>query len=294
VAAWIDSLRAVAEADGPRVICYNFMPVLDWTRTDLRHPAEGGGTAMRFRPDGFRRVRSSPAERTARRRTIPRTCASMATSAAASAGRRTAEALAAQHHRRAARIDGKLDAGRCARLPRRLRGMGPETTCANLIAFLKEVVPVAEELGLRLCCHPDDPPFPLLGPAAGDVDAGRLRDRAGGRAEPRERRDLLHRVAGRAGGFRSGGLRPALGPRIHFAHLRNTTRDADGDGLRVSFEESAHLAGDTDMVATIGALLAEEAARRDAGRLDAEIPMRPDHGHDLLDDLKRRGSRATR
>jgi hypothetical protein len=206
--AWIDSLRAVVEAGGPRVICYNFMPVLDWTRTDLRHPVEGGGTAMRFDltdfaafdlhlllrdgaeadyPDDLRRRPG------ARRRTRHRHVRG--------AGR--------QHHRRAAGVDGKLDAGRCARLPRRLRGMGPDDLRRNLITSSRRSCPSPRSLGLRLCCHPDDPPFPLLGPAAGDVDAGRLRDRAGGRAEPRERRDLLHRVAGRAGGFRSGGLRPA-------------------------------------------------------------------------------------
>jgi mannonate dehydratase len=79
----------------------------------------------------------------------------------------------------------------------------------------------------------------------------------------------------------------ALGDRIHFVHLRNTARE--GAGLRVSFTESAHLDGDTDMVATIRALMAEEARRRDEGRADAVIPMRPDHGHDLLGDAERGG-----
>jgi mannonate dehydratase len=79
------------------------------------------------------------------------------------ARRRHVRGAGREHHRRAAGVDGKLDAGRCARLPRRLRGMGADDLRRNLIDFLKEVVPVAEELGLRLCCHPDDPPFPLLG-----------------------------------------------------------------------------------------------------------------------------------
>lgn len=80
----------------------------------------------------------------------------------------------------------------------------------------------------------------------------------------------------------------ALGPRIHFVHLRNTRRDPGAHGPLPSFAESAHLDGDTDMVATIRALLAEEARRRAEGRKDADIPFRPDHGHDLLTDLQTR------
>jgi mannonate dehydratase len=168
------------------------------------------------------------------------------------------------------------------------RGMGAEDLRASLIDFLREVVPVAEELGLRLCCHPDDPPFPLLG-------LPRVMSTLG------DYRAVLDAVPSDASGatFCTGSLGvrrdfdpvafvEALGPRIHFVHLRNTARDP-GEGLRVGFEESAHLSGDTDMVATIRALMAEEARRRAEGRADAEIPMRPDHGHDLLDDLKRRG-----
>ena len=155
----------------------------------------------------------------------------------------------------------------------------------NLIDFLSEVAPDAERLGLRLCCHPDDPPFPLLGlPRVVSTLA--------------DYRAFLDAVDLPANGvtFCTGslGARPdndlpamaaALGPRIHFVHLRNVRRDSDQ--IPCSFFEDEHLAGSTDMVAVVAALLAEEARRRREGRADAEMPMRPDHGQDILDDLKR-------
>ncbi|NBC95674.1 MAG: mannonate dehydratase, partial [Deinococcus-Thermus bacterium] len=156
---------------------------------------------------------------------------------------------------------------------------------ATLIDFLSEVVPEAERLGLRLCCHPDDPPWPLLGlPRVMSTEA--------------DYRAVLDAVDSPASGvtFCTGslGARPdndlpamaeRLGPRIHFVHLRNVTRE--GPAAPCSFFEDEHLEGDTDMVAVIRALLAEEARRRTEGRADAAIPMRPDHGQDILDDRSR-------
>ena len=288
VDAWIESLRAVAAAGGPRVICYNFMPVLDWTRTDLRHPVKGGGTAMRFDLTDFAVFDLFLLRREGAEADYPDTVREVAARRAGTMDDAEAEALAANI---TAGLPGSMESWTLEDVRARLadyRGMGAEDLRASLIDFLRDVVPVAEELGLRLCCHPDDPPFPLLGlPRVMST----LEDYLA----------VLDAVQSDASGatFCTGSLGvrrdfdpvafvEALGPRIHFAHLRNTTRDP-GEGLRVGFEESAHRAGDTDMVATIRALLAEEARRRAEGCADAEIPMRPDHGHDLLDDLKRRG-----
>ena len=146
-------------------------------------------------------------------------------------------------------------------------------------------MPTAERLGLRLCCHPDDPPFPLLGlPRIMSTEA--------------DYRHMLDAVDSPASGATicvgSLGARPdndlpgmiaRLGPRVHFVHLRNVKRE--NPGTPCSFYEDEHLAGDTDMVAVVAALVKEEARRRAEGRTDAEIPMRPDHGQDILDDLKR-------
>jgi mannonate dehydratase len=150
----------------------------------------------------------------------------------------------------------------------------------NLVAFLRHVVPVAQETGIRLAIHPDDPPWPLFGLprvvstaedvraifAACDTLANGLTfcvGSFGARAD----NDLL-------------AMAREFGARIHFAHLRQVTREPDG-----SFHEAEHLAGSSDMVGVIRAMMEEEAQRRRAGRPDHEIPMRPDHGHLLADDI---------
>ena len=162
----------------------------------------------------------------------------------------------------------------------------PERLRQHFVDFLTEVVPVAEELGLRLCCHPDDPPFALLGlPRIMSTEA--------------DYRAILEAVNSPANGMTlcsgSLGARPdndlpgimqRLGDRVHFLHLRNVKRDTDA--LVGSFFEAEHLDGDTDMVALIAAIVAEERRRKEAGRADHQIPMRPDHGQDILDDLNRR------
>ena len=164
-------------------------------------------------------------------------------------------------------------------------GLSAEMLRKHLIDFLSEVVPTAETLGVRLCCHPDDPPFPLLGlPRVMST----LLDYA----------HVVKAVPSPANGVTlcsgSLGARPdndlpammtALGPHEHILHLRNVTRQSHG--IRGSFYEAEHLAGDTDMVALVAAVLAEEARRRGQGRADHSIPFRPDHGQDIVDDLTR-------
>jgi mannonate dehydratase len=163
--------------------------------------------------------------------------------------------------------------------------ISPERLRQNFIDFLEAVVPTAEALGVRLCCHPDDPPFPLLG-------LPRVMSTAGDYAT------VLDAVDSPANGMTlcsgSLGARPdndlpammdRFGPKVHFLHLRNVTRDTDATAG--SFFEAEHLEGGTDMVALIAAVLREEARRADEGRSDNQIPMRPDHGQDILDDLGR-------
>jgi mannonate dehydratase len=151
---------------------------------------------------------------------------------------------------------------------------------ANLVAFLRDVHPVAEENGVRLAIHPDDPPWPLFGLprvvstaadvrgilAASDMQANGLTfcvGSFGARAD----NDLLAMVG-------------EFGEHIHFVHLRQVTRESDR-----SFHEAEHLDGSSDMVGVIKAVMKEEARRRSCGRPDLEIPMRPDHGHLLADDI---------
>src|SRR5690606_26899971 len=153
----------------------------------------------------------------------------------------------------------------------------------NFIDFLEEVVPVAEAVGVRLCCHPDDPPFPLLG-------LPRIMSTADDYAA------ILDAVDSPANGMTlcsgSLGARPdndlpaimrRFGPKVHFLHLRNVRRD-DSSRIAGSFFEAEHLGGDTDMVALIAAILDEERRRKAEGRGAHQTPMRPDPGQDYIDD----------
>jgi len=265
------------------------MPVLDWTRTALRHPVKGGGTAMRFDLIDFAAFDLHLLHRDGAEADYPDDILAEAGMRAATFSAAQARALSANI---TAGLPGSTESWTLEDVRDRLAdydGITADDLRANLVDFLKAVVPVAEELGLRLCCHPDDPPFPLLGlPRVMSTlqDYRRVLDAV---PSPANGATLCTGSLGVRQDFDPVAFIQALGDRIHFVHLRNTARDPGETGLRVSFEESAHLAGDTDMVATIRALMAEEARRRQAGRTDAEIPMRPDHGHDLLDDLTRLG-----
>lgn len=278
VAAFAATMERLAAA-GLEVVCYNFMPVVDWTRTSLRHPMPSGGLALRFDMVDFVAYDALILERPGAERDYP---AALLREAEDRRAAMTPEEAAALERNVIAGLpgaEGSYDRAGIAAWIARYAGLGPEDLRANLIAFLKEVVPVAERLGLRLCLHPDDPPFPLFGlPRV----VSTLRDyEALAEAVP----EMANGVTFCAGSL---GSRPdneveamarALAPRIHFAHLRNVSLEADG-----SFLEDDHLGGREDMVALVAALLSEEARRREEARADALIPFRPDHGHLLLDD----------
>jgi len=158
--------------------------------------------------------------------------------------------------------------------------LGTEQFRENLIEFLREIIPVAEAAGVNMCIHPDDPPFSLFGlprvvSTADDVRA--LFD-----AVPSTANGLT--LCAGSFGVRADnnlvGMVEEFGNKIHFVHLRNVTRDIDG-----SFCESEHLDGDNDMVGLIQALLAEEQRRKQLGKGDTNIAMRPDHGHLLGDEI---------
>lgn len=162
-------------------------------------------------------------------------------------------------------------------------GVSPADLRSALVAFLHEVVPVAEELGLRLAIHPDDPPWPLFGLPRVVSTAGDARAILAGVARPA---NGLTFCVGSYGARADNDLLAMLrefAPRIHFAHLRQVTREADG-----SFYEAEHLNGSSDIVGAVRALLEEESRRRGANRPDHEIPMRPDHGHLLAGDIHKK------
>jgi mannonate dehydratase len=274
-----DSIRALAKA-GIATVCYNFMPVVDWTRTDLLYRLPTTGYALRFDAIDFAAYDLFVLQRK--------------NGAASYTPARIAEAeqrLKALTSEQVDQIERNLIAG----LPATERSydrdsfrdalaeydaVGPKELRDNLAWFLREIIPVAEEEGVRMCIHPDDPPFSLYGlprivSTAEDV------------------RFILSAVDSPANGLTfctgSYGTRAdndivnmvkEFADRIHFVHLRNITIEEDG-----SFYEAEHLEGGTDMTHVILALMQEETRRRREGRTDWRIPMRPDHGHLLADDI---------
>jgi len=283
-AAYRTSLEHLAGA-GIEVVCYNFMPVLDWTRTDLAWRVAHGGTTMRFDLVAFAAFDIHILQR-------PGAAESFGADLAAAASERFAALSDAERETLARSVSAGLPGaeehwsleGLRAQLGH-YAGVDADRLRKNLIDFLSEVVPTAERLGVRLCCHPDDPPFPLLGlPRVMSTEADYDTVLAAVDS-PSNGVTLCTGSLGARPDVDLPGMIDRLGDRIHFLHLRNVTRETPGTPC--SFHEAEHLDGDTDMVAVIAAILREEARRGAQGRADAQIPMRPDHGQDILDDLVR-------
>jgi mannonate dehydratase len=279
------SLRHLADA-GIEVICYNFMPVLDWTRTDLRYTVANGASCMRFDINDFAAFDIHVLER-------PGAGADYTNAIADEAGRRFAE-LDEEGRKQLARnvtmgLPGSTESMTLDDVREHLAEYGNisrDLLRQHFVDFLSEVVPVAEDLGLRMCCHPDDPPFSLLGlprVMSTEADYSYIMDAV---SSPANGMTLCSGSLGARPDNDLPGMMERLGPKVHFLHLRNVKRDSDD--IMGSFYEAEHLDGDTDMVALIAAIVREEKRRRAEGRADHSIPMRPDHGQDILDDLGRR------
>lgn len=177
-----------------------------------------------------------------------------------------------------------------ARVREHLAAYGPITPARlrrHLTDFLQQVAPVAEEVGIRLCCHPDDPPFPLLGLPRVMSTADDYATILEAVDSPANRMTLCSGSLGARPDNDLPAIMDHFGSKVHFLHLRNVKRDTEA--LVGSFYEAEHLEGDTDMVALIASVLREEMRRRGEGRTDAEIPMRPNHGQEIVDDLGRGG-----
>lgn len=280
IEAYGQSIRALA-AQGVDTVCYNFMPVIDWTRTDLFYKMPDGSLSLRFDATEFAafdlfilRRQDAAAEYTPER---------------IEAARKRFEAMDEAQREKLTRVviaglPGAEESYTIEMLRAALdkyRGVTRDEFRGRLGEFLDLLTPIAEEAGVRLAIHPDDPPRSLLG-----------LPRIVSTAE--DARWILNRVDSPNNGltFCTGcyGVRPdndlvamarEFASRIHFLHLRATKREADPE----SFVEADHLAGDVDMVGVITEVLKEEKARESAGRADREIPMRPDHGHQMLDDV---------
>ncbi len=273
------SMRSLA-ACGLKTICYNFMPVIDWTRTTLRMPMPGGGSALRFDAAEFAAFDCFMLARPGAEADHHPAAVSRGRTWFARASESDKDRLLASIMAGLPGAFDRYDIPGLREVLARYRDMTAEGLRANLIAFLKEIIPLAEELGMRFAIHPDDPPRPLMGLpriVATEADIAAILDAV---PSPANGLTLCSGSLGAGAGNDVPGIARRFADRIHFAHLRNVSKEADG-----SFFEADHLGGDTDMVALVEVLLAEEARRRRDGRADTDIPFRPDHGHELMDDI---------
>lgn len=281
------SLRNLAK-HGIQTVCYNFMPILDWSRTQLDYTMPDGAKALRFVWEDF---------------AVFDLCILKRPNAEADYTQEVQEAAKAKFARMTEAekitlkntvllgLPGSEEAFELATFQGLLdeyKPIGDKQLRENLYYFVQQVAPIAQEVGINLCIHPDDPPFPLLGlPRVVSTE-----------------HDLAQLMAAcniSANGitFCTGslGVRPdndipqmirRFADRIHFIHLRTTKRELTERGKPLIFHEAAHLAGDVDMIEAIREILIEEKKRANNNQRDAEIPMRPDHGHQMLDDLHKK------
>jgi mannonate dehydratase len=277
------SLQNLA-ACGIKIICYNFMPVLDWSRTNLNYEMPDGSSALRFVWEDFAVFDLCILKR-------PGSEKDYAPEVAASAREKfdlmTPEEIKTLSDTALLGLPGSEEAFDLKTFQGLLDDyyyVGDAELRTNLYYFICQVAPVAEELGLKLCIHPDDPPFPLLGlPRVVSTES--------------DLEQLMNACNINANGitFCTGslGVRPdndlpamfrKFAERVHFIHLRTTKREEN----QANFHEAAHLDGDVDMYEVMKAIVEEQKLRTDTGRPDFAIPMRPDHGHQMLDDLHKK------
>lgn len=280
--AYRQSLRNLS-AQGVTTVCYNFMPVLDWTRTRLAVALPGGGTALRFEAAEYVAFDCFILARPGAEAEHPPALVARARAWFDHASESDKDRLLATIM---AGLPGAYDRYDVPGL-RRMLDLYKDITHAglreNLARFLREVAPTAEEFGVRLAIHPDDPPRPLFGLPRIASNAEDLAFIADAVDSPANGITLCTGSLGAGAGNDLPAIAARFAPRIHFVHLRNVVKEPDG-----SFMEADHLGGDIDMVAVVTPLLHEQARRRDAGLAEWRLPFRPDHGHELLDDAARK------
>jgi mannonate dehydratase len=285
IANYQESLRNLAQC-GIKTVCYNFMPVLDWSRTNLNYQMPDGSLALRFVWEDFAIFDLHILKRP---NAVNDYTSEVQESAKMKFESMSQEDINTLKNTALLGLPGSEEAFELDKFQGLLdnyKHIGEAELRQNLYYFIQQIAPVAQELGINLCIHPDDPPKPLLGlprVVSTENDLAQLMEA------------YNHPVNGITFCTGSLGVREdnnlpqiirLFGNRIHFIHLRSTKREENP----LNFHEADHLTGDVDMYAVIKELVLEEKRREQSGESVFNIPMRPDHGHQMLDDLKERAA----
>ena len=266
-------------AEGVTRVCYNFMPVVDWTRTNLDFELDNASSALRFEMTDFVAYDAFILKREGAENDYSGDLLDQAKSRLQAMSTAQQEDLEINIIAGLPGGEGSWDREGIRAAIKQFTDLGTAGLRANLIAFLRDIIPAAEEAGVVLAIHPDDPPFSLFGlpRVVSTADDARYLT-----TEVDSAHNGLTMCAGSYGARSDNDLVAMVkefGSRIQFVHLRNIKREADG-----SFYESEHLSGDNDIVGLVSALLTQERERADNGVAYSQIPMRPDHGHAMGDE----------
>jgi len=267
---------------GIDTVCYNFMPILDWTRTDLSYQMPDGSRALRFDAAEFAAFELHILNR--------KDAGERYTGQQKEMASRVFQSLAKEDK---VRLEKNIIAGlpgaeegyplkQFQSVLDEYNGIGDQELRTNLYEFLNEIIPVAEQAGVLMAIHPDDPPFPILGlprVVSTEDDAKQLLQAVD---SPNNGLCFCTGSYGVRADNDLPGMVQRLGYRINFIHLRSTIRDEQGN-----FYEANHLEGDVDMFNVMKELIIEQNRRKKTGRKDHRMPMRPDHGHQMMDDLEK-------
>ncbi len=278
---YCETIRNLSEC-GIDTLCYNFMPVLDWTRTDLEYKLKDGSTCLRFDRVKFAAFEVLILKRPGLEENYSKEEIEKAKTFLENASKEEKEKLVSNIIAGLPGAEENYSLDEFNTILDTYNEIDHAKLRENLIYFLERTVQVAEACGINMCIHPDDPPFSLLGLPRVVSTAKDLQEIF--EAVPSNNNGLTF-CTGSFGVREDNNLISILkhfADRIHFVHLRATKRDAQGN-----FFEADHLDGDVDMYEIIKGLLDEQKRRQIAGRKDFRFPMRPDHGHKMLDDLKK-------
>ncbi len=276
---YITSLKNLA-AENIKTVCYNFMPVLDWTRTNLDFRLPNNASALRYHAPAVAAFDLYILQREA---AFQEFTPQQQQKAKAYLDSINADEKTQLTNNILAGLPGTKDVYTIKQFKEHLQKYAQTDAKAlkeNLAYFLKAIIPTAEELGVKMCIHPDDPPFPILGLPRVVSTEQDLADLINTAPSPSNGLTFCTGSLGARGDNDLPGMVERLGAHIHFLHLRNVQREADG-----SFYEAGHLGGSTDMYAVMKNIILEQKKRQENGREEVAIPMRPDHGHKILDDF---------